>query len=682
MDIDPEWVDTENLVMKMAEFYQDKYLDILPRAVQIFLESSYCSFTKAMHDDHAIWLEISCAGDVQIQCFNPTDYTNNGSNMHKCRRVPISPNTSFNLARILTTLWGEEKWNKAMARVYSYVSSPPQNGKHILRTLHAYRLTQCDFHAKTQFFDLFQSHRAYQLTPCAYNYATENDHPGEDCLMLNDSSDSDDSIEQNNNVKTENAKETALKVKSLVRIYNPAREYFRCQYRINYDEVEYRPYLNDKYLNFLNRRATHPRPDGSSYKGPAKFNQWMGYAVDPLPSKDPCPTLLRLIKHIMVSSNEKHYLFMITYLAWLVQRPGEKSQIVLALVSAPGTGKSTLAKVLLKIFGPHAIQLYHRRQFSNNFNGHLEGKNLVIMPESYFTGSKDEESSFKTATTETHTTVEKKGLDAKSAVNYWNLIVLSNDLQGFPTSLQDRRIFAPTVSGSMINSAEKVDFFSKLHAAIDYGNEVGEFLYFLLNHPIPEGWTPFGNLPKYTPTFLNAIRESPKSADLNWFLSKVEDGRWFFKSPSGSSTPIIQESNSTDVPSALLWEAYNKEKQVNKTHEKYSQIKIIGHLKAFLSEHLPKNLFDSKKIRIYGNPEPVRGYIFGSMKDIESHLKAKYKFSFGDDEEEVGQMIDTFAPRKKRKVVEHSEFDSMNVEDTRYSFHHFAKHCILGQAVN
>ena len=54
MDIDPEWVDTENLVMKMAEFYQDKYLDILPRAVQIFLESSYCSFTKAMHDDHAI----------------------------------------------------------------------------------------------------------------------------------------------------------------------------------------------------------------------------------------------------------------------------------------------------------------------------------------------------------------------------------------------------------------------------------------------------------------------------------------------------------------------------------------------------------------------------------------------------------------------------------------------------
>eukprot|EP00029_Vermamoeba_vermiformis_P004867 TRINITY_DN15567_c0_g1_i1.p1 TRINITY_DN15567_c0_g1~~TRINITY_DN15567_c0_g1_i1.p1 ORF type:complete len:142 (-),score=6.77 TRINITY_DN15567_c0_g1_i1:347-772(-) len=38
-----------------------------------------------------------------------------------------------------------------------------------------------------------------------------------------------------------------------------------------------------------------------------------------------------------------------------------------------------------------------------------------------------------------------------------------------------------------------------------------------------------------------------------------------------------------------------------------------------------------------------------------------------DDEEEVGQMIDTFAPRKKRKVVEHSEFDSMNVEDTSTS---------------
>ncbi len=662
-ELNPEWILPPNSSFRISRIYQNKYLHLLPMTVQVHVPTAVYSTDQRYQSE---WVEITNKGSISWNHFYP--YRKDGD-MFKSSNKLLRPESNIKLARFMVAVWGDDKWNEQLRKIYSFLYTP-DNSKPVLRLMPHSNGFEFETYTKQRFIELFQPYYAYSLKSVAqWNFNSTTDDGSPDGT-LGDFQMEEEISEQMNKIQIKKAQE------KLVSTSNPALVYFTSQQRRDFDGVEYRPCLLPKYVTPASSHVSI----SSGCSTPRKpFNTWTGYGVVPIYSEKPCPLLLGHIRRILVSNNQEHYNYLINYLAWLVQRPEQKSQVQLVLLSAQGTGKSTLAKVLLKIFGPHGIQLSHRRQFSNNFNGHLEGKNLVVMPESYFTGRKEEESAFKTATTETSSTLEKKGIDAVSFTNFWNFIVLCNDLVGFPVSLQDRRIFAPTVSEEMINDPKKAEYFNRLHEAIDYGNEVGEFLYFLLSHQIPEGWTPYGNLPRFTPTIWTAIRESPKSADLNWFLSKVEAGRWSFKTSTGSSFPIIQDSNSTDVPSALLWNAYKNEKCANKDHEKNSTIKNMAQLKAFFSDLLPKNLFDSKKIRMYGITEPVRGYIFGSMKDIEFHLKEKYKFNLGDDEE-VEQIITT--PQKKRKVGEHSEFDSMNVEDTWYVSFHFAKHCILCQAVN
>jgi len=661
-EIDPNWILDEDSVIRISKSYQDEYLDILPRSFQIFTNSLHCPMKNGTHNSRCIWLEISEVGHVEVKCFASNHiHSSNIQNYNGIDTLssPLNPETNITLAYLMVALWGTKKWNKPFKSVYSYLLVP-EDGKSILRTYIANGSIHLDFHSKQSFFDLYASRTAYLLTN-EDQYKTDDNsniskfdnNNGEE---LGGRQNEEKDIE-NSSTTTINPKRVGSKSKnppkSFIKRVNPASKYFKYSGRRDFNSVEYRPFLNRRYFKYLDPSTFDSRQNDHVHSlcGPQNVNLWRGFSVLPIESENPCPLILNHLEKVLVSGNLEHYNYFVNYLAWLIQHPDKKTQVVPIFLSPHGSGKSTLGYIILKIFGVHSIQLSHRRQLAGNFNGHMEGKNMIIVPETDEKGSKDEEATFKTATTDYNNTIEKKRMDVRTGTNYWNFIMFLNNPECFPAFLGDRRIFFPKVSTSKVGD---VEYFNKLYEEIE-GFGVGQFLFFLLRHKIPEAWTPFNNLPKNTEQFVDLIRKDPSNADLNWFLKKVEQGEWFYEKPSLMFSaieriPVIQSNSTNTIPSRDLLAAFENEKQLDKSLKQYSQIKNIKDLKKFLKKLLPsEHLFKHKKIS--EKKQQYKAYGFASMKDISRSLGKKYNTTFREESSSEEDSIEEARQKKKRKIT-------------------------------
>ena len=203
------------------------------------------------------------------------------------------------------------------------------------------------------------------------------------------------------------------------------------------------------------------------------YNLWRGFGIAPIPS-DVDPILDYLLK-VVAQNDATNYQYLINWLAVGVQYPARQGEVAVVLRGSKGIGKSTLGRLMLKIYGQHGMQITNSRHLVGNFNGHLQKTAFLFADEAFFAGDRIGENVLKGLVTERNITVEKKGVDAVTARNRLKILMCSNSDWVVPATADERRFFILDVSDERRG---EVAYWQQLNHIIDNGGAAG-FLHYL-----------------------------------------------------------------------------------------------------------------------------------------------------------------------------------------------------------
>jgi uncharacterized protein DUF5906 len=190
-----------------------------------------------------------------------------------------------------------------------------------------------------------------------------------------------------------------------------------------------------EYLNGITFEPTD-RADGT------KLNLWRGFAVSPT-WEDTRP-MLEFIFYVICAGDLAAYGYVLAWLAQLVQEPHIKPGTALVLIGEHGTGNSTFAEVVRKLFGRHALSVNSASFVTRNFNKHLMDKCVVVIEEGSITRSQAH--AMKDIITNDVMLCEPKGVDAIELPNHLRIILCTNDPRPIYAESDARRFCVLPVS--------------------------------------------------------------------------------------------------------------------------------------------------------------------------------------------------------------------------------------------
>lgn len=222
--------------------------------------------------------------------------------------------------------------------------------------------------------------------------------------------------------------------------------------------------LGSVWLNHCDRRQYEGIVFAPGREVPGYLNLWRGFSVVPKPGdwslyKD------HVLENIC-GGNGEHYDYVMAWLAFGVQHPGEPAEVAIVLRGGRGTGKGIFAKQYGVLFGQHYLQISQAAHLTGNFNAHLQDCVILFVDEAFWAGDKQGEAVLKTLITEDAMVVEPKHVNAFSAKNSLHLIMASNNLWVVPAGCDERRYFVLNVG-----DAHRQDFayFAALLAQLEAG---------------------------------------------------------------------------------------------------------------------------------------------------------------------------------------------------------------------
>ena len=176
------------------------------------------------------------------------------------------------------------------------------------------------------------------------------------------------------------------------------------------------------------------------------YNMWKGFHAQKLPpvSEDSVQELVEPItKHfndVVTSGVAEHTQFLHHYLANMLQRPWQKSQVAISLYGAQGCGKGIIFEFFRqKILGNHCSYQTSRPEndlFGRFANGAV---NRVCIQIDEVKSLHDHADQLKDFITNPTVNYEKKGKDTIVVSNFANLILTSNNANALSVSTDDRR---------------------------------------------------------------------------------------------------------------------------------------------------------------------------------------------------------------------------------------------------
>jgi len=203
------------------------------------------------------------------------------------------------------------------------------------------------------------------------------------------------------------------------------------------------------------------------------YNLWRGFGVAPAPSAVG-PILDYLLK-VVCQNDATNYQYLVNWLASGIQHPERQGEVAVVLRGLKGVGKSTLGRLMLKIFGQHGMQITNSKHLVGNFNSHLRNTAFLFADEAFFAGDRTGENVLKGLVTEPHIVIEKKGVDAVVARNRLKILMCSNSEWVVPATSDERRFFILDVSDEQRG---RVTYWQQLNNAVDNGGAAG-FLHHL-----------------------------------------------------------------------------------------------------------------------------------------------------------------------------------------------------------
>lgn len=211
---------------------------------------------------------------------------------------------------------------------------------------------------------------------------------------------------------------------------NLSREWFRHPARRQYDGVVFDP---------------------SGRAHPGRFNLWRGWSVVPQPGD--WSLMQAHIRDVICTADEGHYEYLLDWLADLVQDPGERPGVAVALRGSQGAGKGIFAREVGAIMRAHYVHLSAGHQLTGHFNSHLAAALLIFADEAIFAADRSQEGHLKALITEDVMLVTPKGVNSFPLRNFSRLLMATNSSWIAPVGMDDRRYFVLDVDSKFARNA-------------------------------------------------------------------------------------------------------------------------------------------------------------------------------------------------------------------------------------
>jgi len=267
-------------------------------------------------------------------------------------------------------------------------------------------------------------------------------------------------------------------------------------------------------------------PDRRTYKGiifdPARqhegwLNLWRGWSVEPRPGD--WSLLRELIRDVLTDGDAASFEYVLNWMAFMFQHPGEVAEVAIAFRGAKGTGKGTLGRALAKLAGASGLHISSPGHLVGRFNSHLQNCVCLFADEAFWAGDKAGEAVLKQLVTEPTLTYEGKGRDAVMGKNHVHIVMASNSDWVVPAGMDGERRFAVfNVSDRRRGDRE---FFLTLNRQLDEGGLAG-LLHDMLTRDIRD-WHPRDSVPQ-TEALAEQIERS-QSPEESWWDGLLDTGK-------------------------------------------------------------------------------------------------------------------------------------------------------------
>lgn len=234
---------------------------------------------------------------------------------------------------------------------------------------------------------------------------------------------------------------------------------------------------------------------------PNGINLWRGFGIEPRPGS--WDTIGEYLLNTLCGGDTAAYDYLLDLVAWKLQNPFLPTEVALVLLSEEsGTGKSSFAKMMTRIFGKGARTVPDAQLLFGRFGETLIGTSLVVLEEALFAPAKQMTDKFKSLVTEPTWTVDVKNKAPVSVPNQCWFIVNTNHARAVAAMPDDRRHFVLKVAPDRAGDAE---YWQRLtHAAgtdpsqadlPGFGDELAAFLDVMLRTELGR-WHPRLDIPQ------------------------------------------------------------------------------------------------------------------------------------------------------------------------------------------
>jgi hypothetical protein len=217
---------------------------------------------------------------------------------------------------------------------------------------------------------------------------------------------------------------------------------------------------------------------------PGYLNKWNGFAVEP--RKGDCHLWFEHLRDFICRGNRDHYDYLRVWLADIVQNPGRKNGVGIALTGGQGAGKGIFAHEFGKLFSPFYFHLYKKQHLNGDFDSHLAESVVAFFDEGVLRNDDTSRQVLKYITTEEDQFVNEKYIVGYTAPSFLHLIIASNNRKFLPIDEDDRRFFVLEVSNKFAGrnkASDRSGNFDPIGYELSHGGKEA-ILYELLHQEI------------------------------------------------------------------------------------------------------------------------------------------------------------------------------------------------------